>query len=342
MRTLLLPFLTALACAQTTVTSTRDNTLYAITNGSLSNGLGTGMFSGVTLGGEVRRAVVAFDLTPVVPTGAVVTAVSVQMFVTMSASAAGNMSLHRLVADWGEGSSLATMGGGGSGAPSATGDATWLHRFFPSVTWTNQGGDFAPAPSATVVVGSLGFQTWISTTSLIADVQAWVDRPAVNFGWIVITPELLADRTRRFATREHTVPAERPQLTVTFLPPPAAAFTTFGSGCAGSAGTPSLAALASSRPVLGTPFAMAIANLPAGTGACIGVLGFSARGSAPTRCRRASPSSACPAARSWSRSTRSTRCPLPQDRRRGRWPSHGSEALPGSASTCRPCYPTPA
>jgi len=48
--------------------------------------------------------------------------------------------LHKLLADWGEGTSQAT-GEEGQGAPATPNDATWRHRFFDTIFWTNEGGD---------------------------------------------------------------------------------------------------------------------------------------------------------------------------------------------------------
>ena len=53
---------------------------------------------------------------------------------------------------------------------------------------------------------------------------------------------------------------------------PAASYVTFGSGCAGSAGVPALAA--QNLPTLGTTFRLAVQNLPAGPGALFMVLGL--------------------------------------------------------------------
>ena len=43
--------------------------------------------------------------------------------------------------------------GEGDGAPATPNDATWRHRFFDSVFWTTQGGDFSATVSASQSVG---------------------------------------------------------------------------------------------------------------------------------------------------------------------------------------------
>lgn len=262
-----------------TLTSSKDNTLYQLTNGSLSNGAGDGMFSGVTYGGETRRCLLAFDFAGAIPPGSTITAASLQLYVTMTICPAAPMSLHRVLASWGEGTSNATVhggggAGGGMGSTATPGDTTWLHRFHPGTLWTTQGGDFAATASATTVVPGFGFQVWSSTPAMVADVQAWVDGTLPNDGWLVLTPETLSDLPRKFATREHTTPAWRPQLTVTFTPP-AASFAPFGAGCAGTAGVPSLAAAAGSLPQLGNTFTLALASLPPATPLALVVFGGS-------------------------------------------------------------------
>ena len=104
------------------------------------------------------------------------------------------------------------------GAPSTPGDATWIHTFFDTGAWTNPGGDFAAAPSAVLSVGAVGFFTW-SSAQMVADVQAWLDDPSTNFGWMVRGAEGLAS-TRRFDSRENPTAAFRPRLTVRFQPAP--------------------------------------------------------------------------------------------------------------------------
>jgi len=66
--------------------------------------------------------------------------------------------LHKLLADWGEGTSQAT-GEEGQGAPATPNDATWRHRFFDTIFWTNDDGDFSATVSASQSVGPIGQYT---------------------------------------------------------------------------------------------------------------------------------------------------------------------------------------
>jgi hypothetical protein len=90
--------------------------------------------------------------------------------------------LHRLLANWGEGTSQATREEG-TGAPATLNDATWRHRFYDTIFWTTEGGDFSPTVSASQSVGPIGQYMW-SSAQMVADVQSWLDnRPATSVGW---------------------------------------------------------------------------------------------------------------------------------------------------------------
>src|SRR5215207_9544882 len=94
------------------LTPVKDNSLFADPNGLLSNGAGGTLFAGRTsvIGGEaIRRGLVAFDLSQI-PPSSTVTAVQLTMTVTnLGPSALLNptVNLHRVQADWGEGTSVA-------------------------------------------------------------------------------------------------------------------------------------------------------------------------------------------------------------------------------------------
>jgi len=199
---------------------TKDNTMYeyAAMAGDLSNGIGAHIFAGNNGNGEARRALVAFDLAAV-PPGSRVLMVTLRMTMTMSNAGDIPISLHRMAGNWGEGTSDAS-GQEGGGAVAKPGDATWRHSNFPGTLWGTQGGDFAPAASATLRVGGVGSYTWCSTDGLVADVQAWVNAPTTNFGWVAIGDESVPVTAKRFDSVQSPAPANWPVLTVSFSPPP--------------------------------------------------------------------------------------------------------------------------
>jgi hypothetical protein len=202
------------------ITPSKDNTLYQYdpADGDTSNALGLHFFAGETAMGELRRGVFAFDIAGHIPAGSTILAVTLSL--NMSRTALDDprtIELHKLLADWGEGTSIAP-GEEGDGAPATPNDATWRHRFFDTIFWTNQGGDFSATVSASQSVGAIGQYTW-SSAQMIADVQSWLDNPGSNFGWLVLGDESTILTSKRFDTRESASP---PMLTIQFIPGPRA------------------------------------------------------------------------------------------------------------------------
>jgi len=196
----------------------KDNTLYEDATGFFSNGSGSHIFAGNNNGGRARRAVIAFDVANQVPAGSTIQEVTLTLRMSRTRTGPETIRLHRLQADWGEGTSNASANEG-SGAVSTSEDATWVHRFFNSDSWNNPGGDFSSASSASTSVGGSGSYTWGSTSQLVADVQGWLNDPSINFGWVVIGNEARSQTAKRFDSRENGTSANRPVLTVTYTPP---------------------------------------------------------------------------------------------------------------------------
>jgi hypothetical protein len=195
----------------------KDNTLYQSTTVQLSNGAGGSFFAGragLMSGGAIRRGVIAFDVSSI-PAGSTINSVTLRLNMSQTMAGAENVELRRLLADWGEGTSVA-LGGGGGGAPATVNDATWLYRFFDTVTWTNPGGDFVTTASASTSVGFTGAYTWGSTPQMVADVQGWLNSPTSNFGWLVLGDETVDGSAKRFDSKENPIPDNRPTLTIDY------------------------------------------------------------------------------------------------------------------------------
>lgn len=220
-----------LAADTLSVAAAKDNTLWDDPLGGLSSGVGTSVFVGTNGGGQPRRAVVAFDVAGAIPAGSTINSVSLVMNVAQvpGGATANPVGLHRLSADWGEGTSAA---GGGAGATSTPGDATWIHTFFNTGFWTTPGGDFAPGASASIPITATGTATWTSA-QLAADVQDMLDNPAADFGWLLMADESQVGNARRLDSRESA--SGQPMLVVDFTPAaavptlPAPLFAAFGA-----------------------------------------------------------------------------------------------------------------
>ncbi len=180
----------------------QDGTLYEDPNGALANGAGPRIFAGRNSQGAIRRALVQFDVASAVPTGAVVE--RAELVLTIEMGSATEMTIHRVLAAWGEGDSIAS-GGGGGGAPAEPDDATWIHTFYDDAFWAVAGGDFAAAPSATAEI--VPGPNAIAADDLLADVRAWAAGQAQH-GWIVVGDESAISSARRIGSREGAAPPE--------------------------------------------------------------------------------------------------------------------------------------
>lgn len=196
----------------------RDATLIEDPDGALANGAGPVFFVGRTnqRQNSVRRALIYFDVAAVVPERAVVESVRLTLFMSPSNPNPTAIGLHRLLAEWGEGPSFASGGGGDF---SALGDTTWTHTFYDDEFWTRPGGHFVARGSGVQDVAASDFYAWESTRKMVADVRLWVSAPQRNFGWILIGDESTPQNAKSFSSREAPDPSFRPILEVTYRLP---------------------------------------------------------------------------------------------------------------------------
>jgi spore coat protein A len=195
-----------------TLNPVKDNMIVSEST-TFSNGAGSWFIAGNNnqgTSGQSRRALIQFDLTAI-PTTATITGVTLTMVNDRGKAGTQTVSLHRVTASWGEGTSNSNVDPG-KGVAATTNDATWTHRFYSSTTWTTAGGDYVGGASASTGVGNSGTYNWTSA-QVIADVQQWVSAPASNFGWILIGNETAKATARRFHSRTGTTP---PALQVTY------------------------------------------------------------------------------------------------------------------------------
>ncbi len=208
---------------QTLLPALADATVFADQGGGTAydasaDGSGPNLWTSVIAAGVIRRALVRFD-TGALPPGAQVVHAQLQAFAIRIRSPQA-LTLHRLLASWGEGAS--NGGDAGVGAAAQGGDCTWSHRVWPSVPWALRGGDFEAAASASTSVGPWPAPVlWASTPQLVADVQRWVDDPASNHGWLVRGDELGQQNATRLASRNSVDAQAQPRLQVQWLAPSA-------------------------------------------------------------------------------------------------------------------------
>jgi len=198
--------------------ASQDNTLYQ-PDGNRSNGIGEQMFIGVDTG-NIRRAVVAFNVHAYVPPGSTVDSVRVFFTTITGSSITYRTGLHRVLKDWGEGASRPSNEA--NGAQAAQGDATWTHSMWPDSAWAAPGGDFIVLPSGSAnVAGAIVRYTFNTTPALTADVQSWLDDPSTNFGWLIMGNENPANpgTLKSFGTQQNVATDRRPSLQVFYRTP---------------------------------------------------------------------------------------------------------------------------
>lgn len=207
--------------ASVSIPALADATLYQSANGSVANGGGDFLFVGTNSQSNLRRSLISFDIAGSVPSGSVITGVTMTLNLSSANEAAVSIDLRRTLASWTEGTSDPS-GAEGQGIASAAGDATWIHRTFTSLNWAAAGGDFAGASSATTSVGDVGLYSW-SGAGMIADVQSWLDAPGGNFGWAMVGGESGVSTAKRFDSRNNNEGGVVPVLHVEYeIPAPGA------------------------------------------------------------------------------------------------------------------------
>jgi hypothetical protein len=212
----------------------KDSVIFSESNNT--NGGGEVIHVGANGSGNVRRGLMQFDIAASVPTGSTITAATLTLHLNDAGSAAGDrtVALYRILGQWGNGTtgSGGASGGSGQGFAPATGDVTWNYRSYstsppspPLTPWLTAGGDFQPLASAsltfTPIVGN--YYSWTGA-GLVNDVQAWLDDPLQNFGWILRGEEVLGGKLVKFDSLERTIAEYRPVLTIeyTTVPEPSA------------------------------------------------------------------------------------------------------------------------
>jgi len=182
--------------------------------------------SGTTQNYTTNRGLLKFDIVAHVPSGAQILSASLVVEVVgqpVDGDQPNSFGLHRMLRDWGEGNKIGSPPS--LGAPATTGEANWTHRFaLTTNTWATPGGragvDYWPVASVDTFIYGPDFSPYMfdSTTQTVADVQTWLDEPALNFGWMLKSgSEELNFSARRFATHEDTNRA--PALLVEYFSP---------------------------------------------------------------------------------------------------------------------------
>ena len=184
-----------------------------------ANGAGDYLHAGVNGfngGNRILRSPLRFDLAGQIPAGATVTQVVVRV---TSYKHSGTLRLHRISQAWTEGTANGDQGEG-LGVAAGNGDVTWTSASHGTTVWGTAGGSFAATPSAIATLAGAG-PLLFSSMALVADVQAMVQSPAGNQGWMLVnTDESTGGNSIQLASRSHPTAADRPVLEVGFSAQP--------------------------------------------------------------------------------------------------------------------------
>jgi len=165
--------------------------------------------------GGKRRSLFRFDVG-VVPAGSIITSATLRLNVVgvpFFGAVNSTFDLFLLQAGWNEGANATANNGG----LAVLGEATWNSRIQSVAAWTAAGGDYVLSATASCAVSNVGSYSWTGS-GLVSNVQAWVDNPAQNNGWILISRSEATLRTaRQFGSREGGAPAV---LEVGYTAPP--------------------------------------------------------------------------------------------------------------------------
>ncbi|MCI0537645.1 MAG: DNRLRE domain-containing protein [Verrucomicrobiales bacterium] len=182
-----------------------------------------------TLGGSANftrsRILVKFDLAGALPANTTIHSAILKLTVTRAPDGGGVNSIfaaHRILRPWGEG---AKKGNAPGGAMAGVREATWQMRFHPDESWGLPGGqpgvDYVEAPSSSERVLGTGAYEFEFGAMAILEMQAWLNDPSSNFGWMLLTQAEQAPKSaRRFAAREFPEPNARPVLIIEFSASP--------------------------------------------------------------------------------------------------------------------------
>lgn len=203
----------ALAFETAVLNPSSDAAMYS-ENGNVADGAGQFLFIGKNSAGAFRRSTIKFNVAGAIPVGATILSASLAVAAGNTQGTNNAATLYRLTEDWTEGPTDPT-GSEGSGVTAMTGDTTWTFRNFNSQTWTVAGGSYDNTAAAAISITGTGTYTWTTSSTLTTMLQAWLDTPASNFGWLIVGDETTAGATaKQLSSRQGTTP---PVLTLTYL-----------------------------------------------------------------------------------------------------------------------------
>jgi len=163
-----------------TINADADTTIYSDNVDNNGGGHNFGI-AGFSNSGNERRLLMLFDLTGIAA-GSTINQVSLDIDALRVNRGGGDFRLYRVNRGWGEGNKS-----GNRGAAATSGEATWADARYPNLDWVNsaQGGSwFAPILDQ-ASINSTGVATFDSSTAFVSSLQAMLDNPSENWGFLI-------------------------------------------------------------------------------------------------------------------------------------------------------------
>ncbi len=183
---------------QVSVDATADTTVYS--NNVNNNGGGHSFgIAGIANNGNMRNMLLLFDLSGIAP-GTSISSARLDLSVSQIGNAGGNFELFQIDTAWGEGSKT-----GNQGSAASAGEATWNEAAFGTTNWSTPGGSFVAPLLSNVSITNVGANSFTSTANFTSAVQAMVDDPTQNFGFLISSQD--SNSAIRIGAREGGTPA---------------------------------------------------------------------------------------------------------------------------------------
>ena len=155
-------------------------------------------------GNYIDRSLLKFDLSSI-PSNATITSASFSLVKTGGSNTSANVNVHRITADWTEGTGTCS---------GSTGVSNYSQRL-SGTNWGTAGGDFNASVEAVTSVGSNATYSW-SVANLV---QNWVNGTDANYGLLLKYATEGFSNQKTFGSRENSTASNRPVLSVTYTVP---------------------------------------------------------------------------------------------------------------------------
>ncbi len=155
-------------------------------------------------GNFVNRSLLKFDLSGI-PSNATITSATLSLVKTGGSNSATNVNVHRITADWAE----------GSGPCSGSSGVSNYNKRLSGTNWGTAGGDYDSTVEAVTSVGGNATYSW-SINNLV---QNWVNGTDANYGLLLKYATEGFSNQKTFGSREHNTASNQPKLSVTYTVP---------------------------------------------------------------------------------------------------------------------------